>query len=146
MRRACISAAIAVALLGDAWADPNSETVRRFGLLGEWRPECAKPAGGNNPQLLFVTPEQGLPTKTLQMNSPFDGTIEMREARIIAPDRLAYTETDKFGTYAIVLLMRDGHLRSFQSTKMNTGEVLIRDGKFLGTGAPTPLFQQCSAN
>jgi hypothetical protein len=45
MRRVCISVATAVALLSNAWAGPESDSVGRFGLPGVWRLDRTKPAG-----------------------------------------------------------------------------------------------------
>src|SRR5262245_28623563 len=73
---------------------------------------------------------------------PSDFTVEMRDARIIAPDRLAFTTSSS----AVVLLMRDGRLRTLDSRDTKTGEVAIKDGFYaIPAGAPTLLFERCEA-
>lgn len=106
MRRGCISVATAVVLLSNAWAGPESDAVRRFGLPGVWRLDCTKPAGLTNVQLTFDAPEQGLPTQTMVVYPPHGGTVEMREARIIAPDKIAFNQIDATGTGTVFLVLR----------------------------------------
>src|SRR5262245_46275669 len=91
MRRVCTCALTAVALIGEVWAGPDSDAVRQFGLVGVWRVDCSKPASSSNPQVVHAAPEHGLPTFSVNYDFPSDFTVEMRDARIIAADRLALT-------------------------------------------------------
>jgi hypothetical protein len=139
----CISAAAAVALMGEVWAGPDGDAVRRFGLVGVWRLDCSKPVSRSNPNVVFEAPEQGPPTRTIGWGSPSDYTHELREVRIIAPDKLAHTVNDKYNFLSQVILVRDGRGRTFQYTDLKTGKVTVKDGIFLPTGEPTPWLERC---
>jgi hypothetical protein len=139
MRRVCISAAAAVTLLGEAWAGPESDAVRQFGLPGWWLLDCSKPVSKSNPAMAFAVPELAPPFVMMKANSPSDRTVLMRDARIIAPDRLAYTD----GGLVMELLKRDGRLIVDKITKKKTGEVLVKDGKDLKHGDRGNLFERC---
>jgi hypothetical protein len=134
----CACAVTAAALVGEAWASPESDAVRKFGLPGWWMVDCSKPASDSNPALAFAAPEVAPP---FVMTKPHEGTDFMRGARIIAPDRLAYT--NKSGTIAIELLKRDGRLVVDKITVKKTGEMLIKDGKSLKTGDRGHLYEHC---
>jgi hypothetical protein len=139
MRRVCICAATAVTLLGEAWAGPESDAVRQFGLPGWWLVDCTKPVSMSNPAMAFAAPKLAPPFVMMKANSPRDRTVLMRDARIIALDRLAYTD----GSVVTELLKRDGRLIVDKITKKNTGEVLVKDGKDLKRGDRGNLFERC---
>ena len=97
--------------------------------------DCTKPAGPTNVELTFDAPEQGLPTQTMVVYPPHGGTVEMREARIIAPDRIAFNQPDMPGTGTVFLVLRlqNGRLRTHESVT-SSGYVLIKDGKAVRDG------------
>jgi len=86
-------------------------------------------------ELTFDAPEQGLPTQTMVVYPPHGGTVEMREARIIAPDRIAFNQPDMPGTGTVFLVLRlqNGRLRTHESVT-SSGYVLIKDGKAVRDG------------
>jgi hypothetical protein len=146
MRRVCICAATAVAILGEAWASPESDAVRQFGLPGWWLVDCTKPVSMSNPAMAFAAPELSPP---FVMFKPIGGMVVMRDARIIAPNRLAYTDYSmfggKFGGIVMELFKRDGRLVVDKITVKNTSEVLVKDGKDLKHGDRGNLFEPCQA-
>jgi hypothetical protein len=142
MRRVCICAATAVTLLGEvgeARAGPESDAVRQFGLPGWWLVDCTKPVTLSNPAMAFAAPKLAPPFVMMKANSPHDRTVLMRDARMIAPDRLAYTD----GSVVMELLKRDGRLIVDKVTKTKTGEVLVKDGKDLKHGDRGNVFERC---
>lgn len=135
----CICEATVVALIGEVWASPESDAVRKFGLPGWWLVDCTKPVSMSNPAMAFAAPELAPPFVMMKNNSPQDRTVPMRDARIITPDRLAYTD----GRLVLELLKRDGRLIVDKITSKSTGEVLVKDGKDLKHGDRGNLFERC---
>jgi hypothetical protein len=145
----CICATAAVALLGEVWAGPDSDAVREFGLPGWWMIDCTKPVSARNRAVGFEAPELTQPFAMMG-----DGTASvMRDVRIIAPDRLVYTEnTIKYGDTVVELVKRDGRLRVDKMTVKRTGEVLVKDGGERMVpyepygGERTRLYEPCQRN
>jgi hypothetical protein len=146
MRRACICAATTVALLSDAWAGPDSDAVRLFALPGVWREDCTNPASRTNREIVFAAPEESLPTIKYYEGLPLNITYGMRDVLLVAPDRLAYTQTKVNEVLAMEILLRDSRLRAFQATDTKTGKVIVKDGLHVPTGRPTPLYERCPAS
>jgi hypothetical protein len=72
-------------------------------------------------------------------------TAELRNVRLVAPDRLAllYVGTPKGRAFNIVLVKVEGRIRSEQSIGSD-GRALIRDGRAVFGGEPMLLFERCS--
>ena len=140
--RVAVLACMTVTLLATSAA---ADAISDFGLTGEWAVDCAKPPALDNPHMTFTTSADGQPLRALRMNSAFDGTFDMKDAKLLGTDRLTYVVTDKFGTYTIVIGKTGDQWRSLESTRHSDGQVLIRDGKIVDPGRPTPLFTRCRA-
>ena len=144
-----IAVASLLLMLTPAVAGPDSDIVRKFGLFGTWAVDCSKPPSGDNTYEEYTPSETGYPTRTWYRKkgdryAPAQ-SFEMRNARIAGPDRLAYLDVRKTDgdLTNIVLAMVGNRHRSFESVDPTDGKVYIKDGKFVGSGKPTELFQKC---
>ena len=128
---------------GSATADPDIDALSKFGLLGSWAVDCTNPPSTANPHLAFAPSQSGYPTRTLRMGG-FSETMEMRNARIIAPDRLAYFDAglSPKSSFNVILAKVGERFRSYESIRTD-GTHLIKEGKSVSSGNPTMVFQRC---
>ena len=135
-----------LALLGlpisPATAASDADVLRQFGMFGRIAVDCKAPHSQANPHLVYAVSPQGQLTRTLKMTPDLDGTFPMRNVRIIAPDMLQHDETGRQSELTITVAKIDGKFRSWRSVRAD-GTVLIDDGKFPKTGAPTIIFNKC---
>ncbi|MCB1546370.1 MAG: hypothetical protein KDJ41_00745 [Hyphomicrobiaceae bacterium] len=131
-----------------ARADADGEAVIRFGLVGAWAVDCSAPPAPQNPYQIYATSNGDRPTRELRMQvESLDGIFEMLRARLLGPNRLAYTDSRRGGgqyTFDIIVEIEGGRMRSIQSVRSD-GATLIRDGKFSDSGRGTLVFQKCEA-
>src|SRR5512146_2623463 len=78
-----------------AMAGADSDAVRKFGLVGTWAPDCSKPPGPNNVYSDFAAPDVGHPIRSYYSQRDHAVFFEMRDVRIIAPNRIAYLDVRK---------------------------------------------------
>ena len=131
------------ALLGPTpAAASDADTLERFGMLGTFAVDCAAPASRSNPHLVYAATRQGNVTRTLKMEPGLDGTFPMRNLRLLGPDRLQYEETGRRAEFIVTVARIGDKFRSWQSVQAD-GKVLIQDGKFPDSGAPTLAFERC---
>ena len=111
-------------------------------MLGRIAVDCKAPHSQANPHLIYAVSPQGQLTRTLRMTPELDGSFPMRNVRIIAPNMLQHDETGRQSELTITVAKIDGKFRSWRSVRAD-GTVLIADGKFPNTGAPTIVFEKC---
>ena len=108
-------------------------------MLGRIAVNCAAPASAGNPHVTFAGSSKGGVTRTLKMMSPnLDGTFEIRNLHLLAPDRLQYEEIDRTTT---VVRTEAGKFRPWSSVRTD-GTVVMKEGKF-ANGSPTLQFARC---
>jgi hypothetical protein len=148
LERSIVGAAFLL-MLTPAVAGPDSDVVRKFGLFGTWAVDCSKPPSDDNTYQEYTPSQTGYPTRTWyrKMGDRYASaqSFEMRNVRIVGSDRLAYLDVRKADgdPTNIVLAMVGNRHRSHESVDPNDGKVYIKDGKFVGSGKPTELFQKC---
>ena len=78
-----LSAIVALALVATpASARPDSDMLRKLGMLGAWAVNCANAAGDSNPHLEYIASASGYPTrKTVTSGKPT--FAEMRYVRLV---------------------------------------------------------------
>ena len=143
--RAAVFATVTFGMITAAQADPTRDALEKFGLLGTWAADCKQKPSGRNPWQTYRIASSGKPTRVLTMkDGSLDGTFAMTNVKLMAPDRLAYRDTRTTGTlyFDVVLVRRNDRVRSVSSVSSD-GKVLIRDGKFVDSGAPTLEFERC---
>ena len=86
------SAILALALVATpAAARPDSDMLRKLGMLGMWAVDCAKPPGNGNFYIEHIPSERGNPTrKTTAGAKP--AFAEMRNVRQTAPGWIGYLD------------------------------------------------------
>jgi hypothetical protein len=140
--RVCVCSIGAVALYSELWAGPDSDAVRQFGLVGVWRVDCTKPVDiMTNWEVVFAAPEHGLPT----MAGYWSGLLELRDVRIIAPDRLTYSHMGNSGQIVSEMVKQNGRIFNDLVVVKGTGKVLFKDGINAETGEGSPTLEPCQA-
>ena len=78
-----LSAIVALALVATpAAAGPDSDMLRKLGMLGAWAVNCANAASDSNPHLEYIASASGYPTrKTVTSGKPT--FAEMRYVRLV---------------------------------------------------------------
>ncbi len=123
-------------------AASDADVLRQFGMLGRIAVDCNAPHSSSNPHLIYAVSPQGKLTRTLKMTPDLDGTFPMRNVRLLTPSLLQHEETGRQSELTITVAKIDGKFRSWHSMRAD-GTVLIADGKFPKTGAPTIVFTKC---
>lgn len=142
-----ILAALLVLTLGAGAAHAgDADVMRAFGLMGNSAADCAAPAGRTNPHILFADTGSGV-TRTLKMGLPqLDGTFSVRNARRIDDTHLALEIEDLTKTFAKVVIAKSGNEWHTERSEELNGDLLIKDGRFAGSGGLVPRFRMCPAN
>jgi hypothetical protein len=146
----CLSRWIAAAMLWAAItpaaaAGTLAATVEQWGLLGSWAVDCAaRPDRDKGALLTYEIRKDGRVMYRRNFGEARDEN-EIVSATVNADGLLnmmvyfpSLRQTREFG----LLLAKDGSLRAIYN-RSERGEYTIRDGKYIATGAPTPLQQRC---
>ena len=120
----------------------DADVLRQFGMLGRIAVDCKAPHSQANPHLIYAVSPQGNVTRTLKMTPDLDGTFPMRNVHMLGPNLLQHDETGRQSELTITVAKIGGKIRSWHSIRAD-GTVLIADGKFPNTGAPTIAFTSC---
>ena len=108
-------------------ANPDSDRLNQAGMLGSWAVNCNAPPSKTNPYQLFAPSSSGSPTRTLQMDTPsLDGTLTIKDVRVIASDRVGLSWTDRSGdTLRMIVLKVGSRLKGFdvgqRAQRQNSG-------------------------
>ena len=133
------------AIAPKAGAETLVATVERWGLLGSWAVDCAaRPDRDKGALLTYEIRKDGRVMYRRNFGDAKDEN-EVVSATVNAEGLLnvmvyfpSLHQAREFG----LLLAKDGSLRAIYN-RSERGEYTIRDGKFVATGAPTPIQQRC---
>jgi hypothetical protein len=133
------------AIAPKADAETLAATVERWGLLGSWAVDCAaRPDRDKGALLTYEIRKDGRVMYRRNFGDAKDEN-EVVSATVNAEGLLnvmvyfpSLHQAREFG----LLLAKDGSLRAIYN-RSERGEYTIRDGKFVATGAPTPIQQRC---
>lgn len=128
-----------------AAAGTLAATVEQWGLLGSWAVDCAaRPDRDKGALLTYEIRKDGRVMYRRNFGEARDEN-EIVSATVNADGLLnmmvyfpSLRQTREFG----LLLAKDGSLRAIYN-RSERGEYTIRDGKYIATGAPTPIQQRC---
>ena len=128
-----------------AHAETLAATVEQWGLLGSWAVDCAvRPDRDKGALLTYEVRKDGRVMYARNFGDAKDEN-EVVSATVDAEGLLnlmvyfpSLRQTREFG----LMLSQDGSLRAIYN-RSERGEYTIRDGKYVKTGAPTPLQQRC---
>ncbi|MDA9463463.1 hypothetical protein [Bradyrhizobium sp. CCBAU 53415] len=139
------AAVLWVAFTSIAGAETLAATVEQWGLLGSWAVDCkARPDRDKGALLTYEIRKDGRVMYRRNFGEAKDEN-EVVSATVNAEGLLnvmvffpSLRQTREFG----LLLQKDGSLRAIYN-RSERGEYTIRDGKYVATGAPTPVQQRC---
>jgi hypothetical protein len=139
-------AGLLAGLASPASADePIAETLRKWGLLGAWSIDCARPP--DHAEGTVLSYEIG-PDGTVVYRRNFGDVTD--EAEVLAAEVSAdgvmnlevYFPAIKQKRDYGLTLQSDGGLRAIYN-RSEKGEYTIKDGKFVATKKPTPVQHKC---
>ncbi|MCK1361953.1 hypothetical protein [Bradyrhizobium sp. 199] len=146
----CLSRSIAAVMLWAAitpaaGAATLAAKVEQWGLLGSWAVDCAvRPDRDKGALLTYEVRKDGRVMYRRNFGEVSDEN-EVVSATVNAEGLLnvmvyfpSLHQAREFG----LLLAKDGSLRAIYN-RSERGEYTIRDGKYVATGAPTPVQQRC---
>jgi hypothetical protein len=147
MKRFAIALALALITVR-AQAASDAEELKRAGYLGHWSTDCSQRASSSNWHILIEPRSDGS-----VFSRSFSGGMyydEQKEefVRKLGRDRIQIQvrsldmrlETVDEGTVTVVT--EAARMRTLQSISKREGE-LVRDGKQLSDGKPTPWIYRC---
>ncbi|MDX3968872.1 MAG: hypothetical protein QHD01_20055 [Bradyrhizobium sp.] len=134
-----------VAFTSMAGAETLAATVEQWGLLGSWAVDCAaRPDRDKGALLTYEIRKDGRVMYRRNFGEAKDEN-EVVSATVNAEGLLdvmvffpSLHQTREFG----LMLQKDGSLRAIYN-RSERGEYTIKDGKYVATGAPTPVQQRC---
>jgi hypothetical protein len=118
-----------------------------FGLFGNWAVDCGQPASPANPRV-GIAVEDGHVRETNDVGPGYIANrYDVVTARRIAADRLEVVVLFMPGTpieerQTLVLQVHDGTRRTMFN-RLEGGEIRVRHGIAVSTGAKTPVLKKC---
>jgi hypothetical protein len=128
-------------------AQSSREVLSDFGLLGTWATDCSQPSGSSNFYTVYAGMTNGSVRRTYyntpERTTPYNEYIITRAIKLPA-DQLSYSQEGTVNHDKIdVILLKDGTKYKIWSSVRASGEVLVKDGKFPGSGDDSPWQAKC---
>jgi hypothetical protein len=133
------------ALLGSP-AHANSsdnDAMRKTGLIGNWAMDCSSPYGPTNAWMSYAIHGSG-PVRILNYRKGLDGTFDLSGFKLIDQNHVSFFDRNSEGTVFETVYEKTSNRLQSISSKRGDGVFLIKDGKFVSSGQPTPVFQKCT--
>jgi hypothetical protein len=147
---AIVFGALLVAL--PARADAVLDVIRTAGLLGTWAESCAAgPSRQNWFVTFYVTGTATVRRKGVRGNDDpvLDGTVDSAERLTPTTVRMRLRNDDpnwgdaNGAIYDAVVEIKGGTSHAVSSVR-GDGTQLIKEGRFVASGNPTPVLQRCN--
>jgi hypothetical protein len=120
--------------------NPDREALRAFGLFAHWAIDCGNPASNTNPHSRFVFAEDWPP---IYQAARLDAAWNVRDVRIIDPDRLSLSLSTGVATFVTITLVKaDRRIRTVESIA-GDGHSAIHEGIQVGSGREVPWLERC---
>ena len=142
MVRIFVTAAF-VASIVPALANADGDVLTKARIVGRWAYNCDAPSSTDNAYLVYTAPADGAPTEQLIMDDAHDRVTPLSGVKLLAPDKVQWTQSSGDVTFAIVNLVELTRLKTWSSTDAK-GVVYIRDGAY-SDGLAAPWFNRCAA-
>jgi hypothetical protein len=135
-----------------ARADAVLDVIKTAGLLGTWAESCsAGPSRQNWFVTFYVTGNATVRRKGVRGSDDpvLDGTVDSAERLTPTMVRLRLRNDDpnwgdaNGAIYDAVVEIKGGKSQALSSVR-GDGTPLIREGKFVSSGNPTPILQRCN--
>jgi hypothetical protein len=144
--------AIGVLVAGSAIAFPAlagenlslKQAMTKFGLIGEWAAHCSQPPSKDNAHTHWSANSDTkgqLLTDFGDQTMTYDATL----AELVGAARIRLQVVDNRNATQLELIIekREGRVRTLSSVRSD-GSALIKDGKFVSSGADTVAQQHCN--
>lgn len=145
LRNVLLAAVLCVVASFPAHADLVRSTLRGFGLLGIWAPDCGQPPSSTNEFATYSAPASGKATLVYRFSPNYPDrpfTIHGVE-RLTDNKLLLHEEDDSDHSFLDVTVLKTAKkLRVFSSQGAN-GKVYVADGKIAPSGFETQWFNRC---
>lgn len=143
--RGIAAAVLWAAFTSMAGAETLAATLEQWGLLGSWAVDCGvRPDREKGALLTYEIRKDGRVLYRRNFGDAKDEN-EVVSATVNGEGLLnvmvffpSLRQTREFG----LLLLKDGSLRAIYN-RDERGEYTIKDGKYVASGAPTPVQQRC---
>jgi len=146
LRRAIFAILLGFTSVSAARAQSVENLFREFGLLGTWAQNCALPAGnrGGNTYTIYAVEADGTVTLTYDSGGQGAQTANaILRAERRGDDRIGYLQENRSTKVRIEIeLVLRGETIKVWTSRRATGEVLVREGKFVG-GGESPTQTRC---
>jgi hypothetical protein len=139
-----LAAGIGLLTIAPAAADPDSDGLRAFGLLGTWATDCSHPPGPVNVYVTYATNAEGPPVYRLSNGHLPDLEGPIDKVHIESPTRISLTLPGKDARFDVLMIKDGDTIRSWQSKSENSGEFLIKDGIVTRLNLLSPISTRCS--
>ena len=126
-----------------ALADADGDALRKLDVLGTWAYDCSRPSGADNAVLIYSVPSADEPPLEHLMMGDLDRVTPVTKVILLKDGKVQWTQPTESGTLTIVNLIETGRLKTW-SSKSDTGEVFIANGKF-AAGDEAPWFNRCDS-
>ena len=141
---AVLVAVLCLAAAPPAFAQSNIDVATKWGLLGTWKVDCAKPTSRTNTESVYVVRDgviyhdrnygDGRDTSPVQL-----ATLKPAGVLELTVQFIALKQTRQY----LFTKAADGRKRAMSNRNVNTDEYTVRDGKFTANGNPTPWQTRC---
>jgi hypothetical protein len=148
LRVSLLAIVCAIGLPTLASAQSPRDVLREFGLLGTWATDCSRPSDSDNFYTIYAGTSDGRVRRTYYntpgREKPYNVYTVTRAIRLPA-DQLSYQQEGDVNHDKIdVILLKDGSRYKIWSSVTDEGKVLVKEGKFPGSGNDSPWQAKCS--
>jgi hypothetical protein len=145
LRRLLLATVFVGSVVPGAGAQTVANVFREFGLLGTFAADCKKPPGGSNTHTIYAADPNGRVTLTYD-NGTGDRTVNViLEAEIRGATRIHYLQQNRAsGARIEVEVSKTGDTIQVWWSRRSTGEVLVREGRFMAAKGSSPVQTRCS--
>jgi hypothetical protein len=138
-----LAAALAIAP-SFARAGADSDALTKFGLIGDWAPDCKAFPSPTNPFMTFIPSTAGQPTRQIITGKPqFDSLVPIGDAALLDDTHLRLSYPQGGVTITVILLKDQKRIRPFEATASD-GTVSVSGGIVKRSGQPTGWLQKCT--
>ena len=129
-------------------AQSPANMLAEIGMLGRWAADCRRPAGGNNPHVIFERSQTGTGAQyRVVFDASSSTTRSVDNVRVIDADTIAMRFTTLTGdstglAFDITMLKEPNRYRVIASVGSD-GKVYIRNGIVVASGAENPWQNKC---
>ena len=130
------------ALADSSWKD--SAVLQSAGLDGRWALDCNRPAGKGNEYLVYLTPENGVPTEQVLVDASDAPKLQLLDVRLLKNGDLQWVRAEGEVMINFVIQLKGNKMRTWSSASSD-GHAFISKAKS-ADGKAVPWFSKCETN